>query len=271
MKTILSWLFLAIIIGGVSYTTYDRYQQLARTQAYDLALMQIKRDFSNQVQPLVYLGNDDYKRQINIVTMRYFNSLRDLAQKFSDLYRVPSKSPEDIPEAQRAAREERATLTNQLFEELSQGKYQPLYSNADKSFRFDITQIQADTHVKISFVHWGARTAVNYKTVAANIQTDNKRDKHQMIAENQAPTLVFEPEHWLKEFIPDVQIGYYEFPKFPSEAKTVDLQFDFELITPGGTALPVSAHFASIPVGDTWKVATGEKWEEQTTVTSTQH
>jgi len=265
MKTIFSWLFLAIVIGGVSYTTYDRYQHLARAQAYDLALMQIKRDFTSQTQALVYLNNDDYKRQINIVTTRYFNSLRDLGQKFPELYRVQPKTSEPLSEVQRAIREERALLTTQLFDELSQGQYQPLYTSSDKSFRFDITKIQADSNVKISFVHWGTHASINYKTIAANFQTDNKRDKHQMIAENQAPTLVFEPEHWMKEFIPDIQIGYYELPKFPSEAKTVDLQFDFELITPGGTTLPVSAHFTAVPIGDTWKVAAGEHWEEQTT------
>ena len=64
----------------------------------------------------------------------------------------------------------------------------------------------------------------------------------------------------MKEFLPNVEIGYYDLPLFPKSATAVDLSFDFSIRTVGGTPLEAHIDFDEVPISDSWKVQEGEDW-----------
>ena len=150
------------------------------------------------------------------------------------------------------------------------GQYRPIYTSQDKGFRFDIFEmgvVQGEggqPAIRAKFVQWGAFGPINYNTITGTFGVEIEEGKPveipQIVGDGQPPTLNFDPSDWVAEFFPGVQTGYYEFPLFPPQAKTIDLEFGYDIRTIGGTAVPpVMINFKQIAIPDAWKV--GGDWK----------
>jgi hypothetical protein len=279
VKAALKWLVALAVVVLVAGYYLNVYYQKNREYAYKLELAELKRRFVTQSVGLRLLDEETYRREVGSSLTDYFHKLDELQKKYPDQFDLERKKKDverDFAEGrlkkdQKQARDERIALSLELFDKMRQGQYRPLYTAVDKTFRFDVYDIQpapvaGEKRIKMSYVHWGAFGPVSYGAINGNIRVPQVKGKEVAIPKMESdgpPTLQVEPERWVAEFIPGVEIGYYDLPFFPNEATAVELAFDFTVQSPGGA--PVSVHnvFPNIPVPDAWKMAPGEKWEAE--------
>ncbi len=284
MKSFLAWLVVLGVVGGGSGYFVKTYRDQSRAYAYRAAIADLKADFAKRAAGLPYLEADAYRGEVGVLLTDYFKRLDTITKQYPeqfDLERERKKMASDaaagrLKEGQEQAKEERIALTLELFEKLRTGQYRPLHTVADKSFRFDVyelgrAKLSGEDRIKLAYVHWGAFGPVTYNliegTIRANFEKGKPVEIPKIVGEGQPPSLQVDPERWVMEFIPGVEIGYYDLPLFPKAATAVELNFQFTSQTVGGTAVPLSLKFGDIAVPDSWK--TDGNWQAETqTVTA---
>lgn len=288
MRSAIMWILgLAVVGGGAAYAFVSHTQQ-AKQATYDAELAKIKRAFLAQSSSLVFLDEASYQKEIGPHLSKYFRELSKLQRQYPEFYDVERerKAGEErlamgqMTESQKIQRDERIDITLDLFNRMMSGQFRPIYTRVDKNFRFDIYDISparvgGEQKVKFSFVHWAPfppehkpnQGPVTYRSITGNIKAEQEAGKpaevHKFEGESQPPSLQINPERWVAEFPPGMEIGYYDLPQFPREAQFVELAFEFDIRTVGGSDLPVSIAFPEVPVAEAWKVAEGQKWEAQ--------
>jgi hypothetical protein len=277
VKSSIKWLVLLAIVGGGAAYYLNLYKTKNTELAYRVELMELKRRFITQSVGLRLLDEESYRREVGTALTEYFTKLDDLKKKFPEQFDLERKKKDverDFAEGrlkkdQKQARDERIALSLDLLDKMRQGQYRPIYTAVDKTFRFDIYDIQpapvsGEKRIKMSYVHWGAFGSVSYGAIEGNIKVPLVKGKEVAIPKMTSdgpPTLQVEPERWVAEFIPGVEIGYYDMPFFPAEATAVELSFDFSITTPGSSSVLAHVVFPAMPVPDAWKLKPGEKWE----------
>jgi len=278
MKSFIGWLLVILIIAGGAGLALSHFHTTTRQQAYDLELAALQENFQTASVGLQLLDEESYRKEIGIHLTRYFSKLAKLAKDYPEFYDIEreKKIGEErlakgrMTEANKLARDERIDITLDLFNKMRSGQYRTLYTKADKTFRFDIyditpAKVASESRVKFSHVHWGAFGKVNYKSIIGNIRAKQEKDKPveipQIIGEGQPPALQIEPQRWVKEFPPGLEIGYYDLPQFPQVAESIELIFMFGMRTVGGTEITANITFEDIPIPEAWKVPEGQKWE----------
>jgi hypothetical protein len=281
VKSALTWLIiLAAVVGGAGYFI-KRYQDHDLETTYALERAELKRSFQKRAVGLQLLDADTYRREVGQAFTDYFGKLDDLRKKYPQFYDVERERKKTLldqangtlKEGQKDARDERVNLSLELFEKMRTGQYRPLYTSSDKTFRFDIyelgpVKVNGETRIRLSFVHWGAFGAVSYDTIEGNLKLPpppkgKPIEEKKITADAQPPVLQLEPERWVAESIPGIEVGYYELPLFPPDALAVTLTFDFSIQSPGGSRLPVHIAFPEMPLPAAWKVADGQKWDAE--------
>jgi hypothetical protein len=291
MKSVITWIMALAVMGGMVAYGFKRTETAERARAYDKRLNELKREFLTQAKGLTFIEADAYKKEVGILLAQYFRGLEDLGKAYPELYAPDREKTKTAVEAKAGkldaaktqARDERVDMSLSLFEKMKAGQYRPLFSAADKGFRFDIWDAQPvksgnDEMVRFSYAHWGAFGPVSYKSISGEIKTAeqtkadaDKKDAKAKVengkkvlsestsinADDQPPALQVDAERWVTEFVPGVEIGYYELPLFPGNAASVDLKFGFGLRTPGGSEVFAETAFNAMPIAAAWK-AKGE-------------
>lgn len=281
MKSAMGWIIvLALVVGGAGFGLYQ-FNNTMQEQMYELKLADIKRRFLVESVGLRQLKAEDYQKEVGIALTKYFELVGKLAKEYPDFYDVERElkfgeaefERGRMPEGQKLLREERIAITLDLFKRMRQGQYRPLFTAADKTFRFDIYDItpgkvSGESRIKMSYAQWGAFGPVDFGTILGNMRVEKEEGKPaaipQMVADGQPPSLqIISPERWVKEFPPGIEVGYYDLPQFPREADAVELSFDFTIRTVGGTPIAINTTFDDIPIPEAWKVPEGQTWEAQ--------
>lgn len=280
MKSVMGWLvILGVIIGGAGFGLWQ-FNETTKKQNYALELAALKADFATQSVGLRLLEKNDYRKEIGIALTAYFSDLGKLAKKYPGLLDIEREIKHGVTEfdrgrmteSQKIAREERIAITIDLFNRMRSGQYRPLYTQADKTFRFDIydispAKVSGENRIKMSYLHWGAFGPVSYNMIQGNFRAEQTKGKPveipQIVGEGQPPNLQIDPEHWVTEFPPGMEIGYYDLPQFPRQASAIELSFMFGLRTVGGTSLPINIQFEEIAIPENWKVPEGQEWQAQ--------
>ncbi len=280
MKTVLSWIVVLGLMGGGGAFGMQRYKHAVAQRSYDTKVAALKRDFLKQSVGLRLLEPDRYRQEIGILLTQYFAELDKLQRELPEFFDVERERKVTAAEMEkgrlndekRQAREERIDITLDLFNRMRSGQYRPLYTSADKTFRFDIYDIApaksaAETRVKLSYVHAGAFGPVEYKLIQGNIRATQVKGKPmaipQIVGEGQPPSLQIDPEKWVAEFPPGMEIGYYELPQFPREAEAIELTFDFSIRTTGGSEIESHILFPDVPIPESWKLPEGQVWQAE--------
>lgn len=279
MKSLLKWIVIIALFGGGAGFLVKRYADANVAQAYELELNAQKTDFLRRSVGLRLLGTEAYRAEVGEALTSYFNKINDLSKKFPghmDVDREAKRLDNDlkngrVKDDQKLQREERIAIAKDLYERMRTGQYRPLYTAADKTFRFDIydigpAKVNGEDRIKLSFVHWGAFGDVSYNLIEGNIRapvTPGSVAIPKIVGSGQPPSLQLEPDRWVKELIPGLSVGYYDLPMFPREATAVQLVFDFGVRTQGGSDIPVHLDFGDIAIPDSWKLPEGKKWEAE--------
>lgn len=281
MKALLGWvLVLASLAGSGAYGLYS-YRDAIRERHYAQGLDALKREFLTDSSAMAALTDEQYQRDIGPHLRKYFVGLENLAKSYPehfDLERERKAIDEKVMnEAVRLQREERIATTLALFERLRKGEYRALYTASDRGFRFDIYNVNSvveagEAKLKFAYVHWGPFHAdndpnhgpIDYQSVLGNIRLTAEEGKlaevPQIRADGQPPALQINPERWVREFIPGVEIGTYELPQLPARAESLELSFVYGIHTVAGTEVTATLKFPPIAIAENWRMPDGQNW-----------
>ena len=277
MKGIVGWFVGLVLIGGSAFGGLQAYKSASGELAYHKTLSEEKIAFAQKSAGVVLLDDETYAKEIGILLTKYFNDLRSLDKAhpgLQDFEREYARGAEEVAanrmsESQKMMRDERVKISLDLLNLMRSGQYRPIYTSQEKGFRFDIFDmgvVQGEggqPAIRAKFVQWGAFGPINYNTITGTFGVEIEEGKPveipQIVGDGQPPTLNFDPSDWVAEFFPGIQTGYYEFPLFPPQAKSIDLEFGYDIRTIGGTAVPVMINFKQIAIPDAWKV--GGDWK----------
>lgn len=281
MKSAIAWVALVALAAGAGAYGMQAYRRAEDAAEYDRRLAALESDFLRKSKGLQLVGEEQYPREVGVALARYFRELEQLGRDFPEHFDVERKRAEveakvaagTMDEIQKAQRDERIDFTLELFDRMRAGQYRPLYSAVDNTFRFDIYDIRpakvaGESRIQVSFIHWGAFGEVSYSLIEGKFGGAAAKQGApiaipKLVGEGQPPSLQIAPQRWVREFIPGVEIGYYDFPLMPATATDITLRFSFDIRTVGGSNVPVNLRFPPIPIPAAWKVGNEEQWAAQ--------
>lgn len=172
---------------------------------------------------------------------------------------------------------------------LRDGKYEPLWSLADRGLRLDILAFApaknpegGDRALRIDFALWGVPRRVEKETVPGTTRTVTKvvvpvafrqiafqflDDKGKLYGEMTGPGEPYmklaDPERFSEDFPPGILFGTWYVDAFPREAAKAVLSLGTE--ARGQSGADVSASYKlEFPVAEAWKLGQGEAFKAET-------
>lgn len=282
MKSTVVWLMaVAAVVGAAGYII-NGYSERGAEQEYRCRLNELKRDFAAATQVLAYIDDKAYTAEVGLHLAHYFSALARLREEFPQQLDVEAQrewvSGQVESGAMSASKklqyDERIDASLELYAQMESGHYKPLFTAAEKGFRFDIVEIKAvqrgpRKEIRLAYVHWGPYgvrsagqealvsytgirgefTALPGKRPAAAIPHFESDPGHE------APHLQINPERWVREFPPGVEIGYYSLNAMRAAAASLKLTFDFGWRNLGGSEVPLRIVFDAIPIQEQWRTA----------------
>jgi len=278
--------FTAVVVTGTS-----RYKASALEADRELSLVRIQKDYLERAGWI--RSNPDekgYKEEVNGFLRWYFREINEHLsrfhgnRKFDDYLTDLSKRVENPKEF--AERKAHYDYTKKFFDELRTGAYSPVFSATDKGMRLDVASVSVSTgqskpQVKLGIALWGAQRELFDESTAANgITAVIKKkmttsasfnviwklfdDKAKLIAEMTAqgdPTMKIDyPERYIREFPPQMVLGYYAMDLIPAEVAKIDILF--QVVSRSPTGGEATAQFTwKMDAPGQWKLNPGEKWE----------
>ena len=278
--------FTAAVVTGTS-----RYKASVLEADRELSLARIQKDYLERVGWI--RSNPDekaYKEEVNGFLRWYFRDINEHLsrfhgnRKFDDYLNDLSKRVENPKEY--ALRKAHYDYTKKFFDELRSGTYSPVFSATDKGMRLDVASVsvsagQGKPEVTLGIALWGAQrelwdegtsangiTAVVRKkmttSAAFNVIWKLFDDKGKFVGEMTAtgdPAMKVDyPEKYIREFPPQMVLGYYSMDLIPAEVAKIDIVFQVVSRSPSGGE--AAAQFTwKMDAPAQWKLNPGEKWE----------
>lgn len=194
----------------------------------------------------------------------------------------------------KATAEERQTLeefyryTDERWQALRSGRYDPLLVAGAGGLRFDLIAIQPgkspvtqEAGVRIDFALWGAPRRTERETLAGGKSTERaatvasfrRLDLHfvdgegrpygEMSGTGEPYLKLADPERFVEDFPPGILFGTWWVDPFPREAARVKLGLEVQV--PGTAPTAAAATFAlELPVADAWKLPPGVPFRGET-------
>lgn len=278
---------LVLLVGG-GWFGLSSYRKKSAEYENRLGLERVRREFLERAplaRSMADLGKYRFEQQQ--LFKWYFNELTDHYNRFA-AFKDYEKFEDDLEQRKRQKKVkdqeyaqylERYKAVKAFWDLARAGKYDPVFSTADKGLRFDVYDVQQQPgdKVRLSFALYGTqrkwsedsssgskvkRLTVNaafQEMVLSGLDGDGKQ-----ITEMRAtgePFKIDNPERFIEEFPPGLVFGYYDLPKIPAEVVTIQLTFDLatrSVLT--GEDVPLKVEWKQ-PAPPEWKLAAGARWE----------
>lgn len=283
-------LVLAIAVGGLGFVFKGLDGQVKRLK-FEADRAALKQKFAARVPHLIQSDDEHAAFDLVSAVKNYGKDLSELYKKYPDfkdpdaaLHRYENDyKDKKIDENKMRGIRERVTLVKGVWEHLLKGDYKPVAVGRDKSLRMDIYDISkkaADGEdklfINVLFLGLVPDKSMSYGAIAMDIPLEDdevtaKKRKAGQLKDNKAErkaqvngggepnTMVPEPDKWVEDFPPGMGIGFYNFPMFPGEAKSLDLSFTFDVKNPGGGHIENNLKY-KLPIKPEWKLPHGANY-----------
>lgn len=273
------------LLGTGWYVSSKHATAAAQKSAEALDLQSIREGFLEQAGWIRAIPDADiYRADVNPFLGAYFEKIAAHRKQFAqgddfDSY-LETLGKVSHPELH----EKFFELVKTRFDQLRSGHYHPLWSATDDGMRLDV--ISADVHgdkVRLNLLLWGAPRQMTVETssggtthierVRTSAEFDvtwklfNARGKlyGKMTASGDPAMRVDYPEHFIRDFPPQILLGQYDMDLIPSKVKKMEIDFQVSSTTP--THAVIQAHFVwsldSIPAD--WQ---GGAWTDAKEITA---
>ncbi|ATB38398.1 hypothetical protein CYFUS_003832 [Cystobacter fuscus] len=272
-------LIVGIILAAVVTTRASSARALEAQRDADFA--RVQKDYLERVGWLrVNPDEKAYRQEVSSFFKAYFTQVdahhdRYKLGKTYDAYlaELEKRGDKDDRVQDRKAFYE---YTRQVFDQMREGKYEPLWTATDKGMRLDV--VSADVvkvldkpQVRLRLALWGAQreersdgkvkkmvTSASFKT-QWKLTDERGRLQGEMSAEDPSMKVDF-PERFIAEFPPQMVLGHYDMDLVPNEVKKMEISFQVSSrAASGGDA--TASYVWKLEVPSEWRLGAGEKWE----------
>jgi hypothetical protein len=272
-------LIVGIILAAVVTTRSSSARALEAQRDADFA--RVQKDYLERVGWLrVNPDEKAYRQELSPFFKAYFEQVG----AHHDRYKLGRKYDAYLAELEkRGDKDERVQdrkafyeYTRQVFDQMREGKYEPMWTATDKGMRLDV--VSADVvkvldkpQVRLRLALWGAQREertdgkVKKMVTSASFKTQwkltDERGKllGEMSAEDPSMKVDF-PERFIAEFPPQMVLGHYDMDLVPNEVKKMEISFQVSSRSASGGDATAS-YVWKLEVPSEWRLGAGEKWE----------
>ncbi|MFH1810968.1 MAG: hypothetical protein ABIJ09_19665 [Pseudomonadota bacterium] len=293
MKRFLAFFVVVVAFGAALGAAFVSFKTKLTEQRLLVAKSVVDMEFMNKLTATRMVPGNGYKGDMSILLSNYGQSLDRLYKdpefallRDDDLVRKlyqeeHKKGRKDDRTLQQVT--ERIDYTQAAYKEIANGDYRPMVSAQADGLRVDLyawqkapVDGQDRLQVKVVIVG-GDPEALTFGHIEMKMGIKSfveKKVKGQMVKEEvlklakisgggSPNTLIKDPRKWMPDFPPGIQIGFYDFPLFPSTATEVQLTMGFGIRTIGGNQLSPELKFDPIVIDSSWKLPPGASWEAE--------
>ncbi|HYQ81847.1 MAG TPA: hypothetical protein VEP68_10100 [Anaeromyxobacteraceae bacterium] len=286
-------LVVAVAVAVALFSTWRSRSDAAEAR---LERAQLKREFlergslSREVPPD---KPKEWRDEARALLRWYFDELATWRNRHPAFAKA-AEAPRPAKGKEAKAKEDEARAEWRRYAEdrlalLRDGKYEPLWSLADRGLRLDILSFGPAANpeggarsLRIDFALWGAPRRVEKETVPGTARTVTKvvvpaafrqlafqfldeKDKPygEMTGPGEPYMKLADPERFSEDFPPGILFGTWYVDPFPREAAKVVFTLGVEARGQSGADLSASYKLEA-PVSEGWKIGQGEKYQAET-------
>lgn len=273
---------IALIVGASMLTSRinETQRQAQKQEDFD----RIAREYLERVPHIRTIADEkSYKDEVPSFFRWYFKEVNEHLNRFggeknfdgylTELKERSSKGKEPQLEDKKAYYE----YARAMFDGLRSSTYSPVFSATSKSVRLDVVSTGKvgsgdEAKIRMPIIFWGAQRYMTDDgkvkkmiTSAAFRQTwkiyDAKGKLHGEMNIDGDPAMRIDwPERFIKEFPPQLLLGYYEIGLLPPEAAKLEIQFFVSSRAPSGGDAGGSFTWR-MDVPEDWKLPAGSTWK----------
>ncbi|WNG16474.1 hypothetical protein [Cystobacter fuscus] len=272
-------LIVGVIFAAVVTTRASSARALEAQRDADFA--RVQKDYLERVGWLrVNPDEKAYRQELSPFFKAYFTQV----DAHQDRYKLGKTYDAYLAELEkRGDKDDRAQdrkafyeYTRQVFDQMREGKYAPMWTATDKGMRLDV--VSADVvkvldkpQVRLRLALWGAQREertdgkVKKMVTSASFKTQWKLtdERGKLLGEMSAddPSMKVDfPERFIAEFPPQMVLGHYDMDLVPNEVKKMEISFEVSSRAASGGDI-TSSYVWKLEVPSEWRLGAGEKWE----------
>ncbi|HET6922474.1 MAG TPA: hypothetical protein VFI16_04935 [Anaeromyxobacteraceae bacterium] len=285
-----------VVAAAAAVALFSFWRSRSEVAEARLERAQLKREFLERGSASRQVAPDrpkEWRDEARALLRWYFDELAASRNRHPTAARAAEASRSRGKDAKGkeddAARAEWQRYAEERLAILRDGKYEPLWSLADRGLRLDILSFGPDKgagggggSLRIDFALWGAPRRLEKEAVPGTARTVTKvvvpaafrqlgfqflDDKAKPYGEMTGPGEPYmklaDPERFSEDFPPGIIFGTWQVDRFPREAARVVFTLGVE--TRGQSGADVSASYKlELPVSDAWKIGQGETYRAET-------
>lgn len=272
------------IVAGVLATS--RASARAKTAEGDAALASLQKDYLERVGWM--RANPDpasYRTELPGFFRAYFTKVEEYRKRTGGrpdydeyLAELGKREGKDDKAAERKTRYE---LVKGVFDTMRAGKYQPVWTGADKGLRLDVISAEpvmdaGEPKIRYLLALWGAqrqlieeqkaKRMVTSATIGTVWRLTDAKGKllGEMTAGEPSRKIDF-PEFYIPTFPPQMVLGYYDVDLVPADVAKMEIVFTVSSRAQSGGEARAELKWPVDSVPTEWKLASGAEWKGATT------
>lgn len=242
---------LAAAVLAIGYIVLAVLPAAREEGARNADLERIRREYLERTPVALCMSDPGrYEEERRALFKWYVNALTDHGNKFPGSFE-PKRFEKELAKkgpSEKPLYEKRYSLLRDFWDMMAAGKYMPVFTAFDQGIRFDIYRLETGTldgepSVKLHFALYGIqrqwtedqqsgggrvfKMRVNSRFEQFNVdgRDASGKPKVSMSLGSGEPFNVNHPERFIEEFPPSMVVGYYEIPRIPDVAASVEMTF----------------------------------------------
>jgi len=292
MKPVLRILVVAVVALGVGVWLASSWRRASHLAESRVSRERLKREFLERSVVARQLPAEqarEWREEVRGLSRWYAEELAAIRSRYPAARATPVGADAPREKEKEGARAEWQRYAEERHRMLSEGRYEPLASAADRGMHLDLLAVEPAANpagggkaLRIDFALWGAprrtdrevapgggkatvRTLVPvaFKQLAFHFQDAQGKAYGEMTGPGEPYQKLADPERLVEDFAPGVLFGTWYVDAFPREAARVALTLPVEARGQSGAGV-TSTFRLELLVPDAWKLAPGEAYQAET-------
>ena len=295
MRPALKVLVTAVVAISVGLWLFAAWRRVGQESEVRYARERLKREFlerSVTARQLTAEQGKEWREEVRALSRWYAEELAAQRTRYPAALSAPVEAARAAREKEKdrdGARAEWQRWAEEKFHLVTEGRYEPLASSADRGLHLDILSIEPAANpvgggraLRVEFALWGAprrldrevqagggRTTVHtvvplsFKQLSVQILDAQGKVYAEATGPGEPYQKLADPERFVEEFPAGILFGTWYLDALPREAARVVITLPVE--SRGQAGAEVTANFRfDLPVAESWRIAPGEAYQAET-------
>lgn len=280
-----------VVAAAAAAALFGAWRSGSENQEARLERAQLKREFlerasvSREISPE---RQKEWREEARALLRWYFDEVAAVRNRHPGAKGRASEPARGRGKDDEAARAEWQRYAGERLALLRDGKYEPLWSLADRGLRLDLLSFEAARHpdgeraLRVDFALWGAPrrvekeaapgasrptvrvvVPVSFRQIAFQFLDPKGKVYGEMNGPGEPYMKLADPERFHEDFPPGIVFGTWYLDLFPREAARAVFTLGVEARGQAGTEVSAS-YKLDLPVREEWRLPPGERFKGET-------